>query len=673
MGVSPNWRLAPVVAALLIVDACASGDRPTAPRFGPEFAISDGAHGSGTQGFYFLPPMVAQPTFSGTFDADITTLNPQIAICDITDGPDNDCGGVGGTPAVIVFTTTSTPALTVNLTTEQYQVNWNTRAAGFDAGHTYRVHVTAGASGARRELGFADVLLTAEQAKNVATGDLIVLKDGRPLPIHFRIEGGIAGSVSVSAATPSVATGGTDLLTATVQDLHGASLVGAAVAWTVTAAPGVVASLEPGSASTNGSGQATTLLTAGTTSGTAVVAATSAGVSATATVTVLVAGFVVASVDAGQVHSCAVTDAGAGYCWGSNQFGELGDGGGPDASIPVPVAGGIAFATISTTFNYACGLTTSGRAVCWGNGRLGRLGNGSTTNQAMPGAVLGDHQFSSVSVGGVHACGLDLAGAAYCWGDNTNGQLGTETGETCLDLGALHPCSTQPVAVGGGLVFTSISAGFFHTCALTATGAGFCWGRNVLGSLGDGTVTTRRTPVAVAGGLAFGLIASGADYTCALTPAGVPYCWGSNLAGQLGLGPTRPFPRVPTRVVGNLEFTFLSASNENNVFGHTCGITTEHAAYCWGATEDGAVGAPTSETCPGFGGDPPHACVTSPVLVSGGVLFTSISAGLRHTCATAVSGEAYCWGGNYRGELGNGTSSFSSTPVRVSPPGSPIP
>src|SRR5947208_992819 len=286
MPVSLTSRVAWLVPALLIVEACASGDRPTALRSGPEFAISDAVHEGGTPGFYFLPPMVAQPPFSGTFDADITTLNPQIAICDITDGPDNNCGGAGGTSAVGVFTTTSTPAITVDLTTPQYQVNWDTRAAGFVAGHTYREHVAAGASGARRELGFADVLLTTGKAKNVATGDLIVLKDGRPLPIHFRIEAGIVGSVSVSAATPSVATGGTDLLTATVQDLHGAPLVTAPVAWTLTAAPGVVASLAPTSGPTNGSGQATTLLTAGTTPGPAVVAATSAGVSATATVTV---------------------------------------------------------------------------------------------------------------------------------------------------------------------------------------------------------------------------------------------------------------------------------------------------------------------------------------------------------------------------------------------------
>lgn len=276
--------------ALILVGGLAACNDATRPRMMPtlpQFAISDAAH-QGTVGFYFLSPMVAQPSFSGSFDGDIATLNPSIALCDITNGPEANCGSAGGTAAVAVFTTTSTPAITVNPTTAQYQVNWDTRAAGFLAGHAYRVHVTAGASGARRELGFADVLLTTtpQQAKNLATGDLITMKDGQPLPIHFRIETGIAGSVSVSAATASLATGGTDLLIARVQDLHGAPLASTSVAWAATAGSGVVASLTPTSGLTDGSGQATTLLTAGTTPGTAAVTATIAGVSATATLTV---------------------------------------------------------------------------------------------------------------------------------------------------------------------------------------------------------------------------------------------------------------------------------------------------------------------------------------------------------------------------------------------------
>src|SRR2546422_11716903 len=150
MAVSLTSRVAWLVPTLLIVEACASGDRPTAPRLGPEFAISDGVHEGGTPGFYFLSPMVAQPTFSGTFDADITTLNPAIAICDITNGPDANCGGSGGTSAVIVYTTTSTQAITGDLTTPQYQMNWKTRTAGVVARDTSHLGVTPGAEGNRR-------------------------------------------------------------------------------------------------------------------------------------------------------------------------------------------------------------------------------------------------------------------------------------------------------------------------------------------------------------------------------------------------------------------------------------------------------------------------------------------------------------------------------------------
>src|ERR1051325_6789957 len=190
------WTLA--LLSTLAAACTDEGNNFTALQPGPEFAISDAFHGGGTPGFFFLPPMVAQPAVSGTFDADITTLNPQIAICDVTNGPDVNCGGSGpnATPAVIVFTTTSTPPITLDPTTPQYQVNWKMRTADFAAGHTYRVHVTAGAPGTRRELGFADVFLTTTPGpgNKSATGDVIVVRDGRPLPIHFRIETGILGS-----------------------------------------------------------------------------------------------------------------------------------------------------------------------------------------------------------------------------------------------------------------------------------------------------------------------------------------------------------------------------------------------------------------------------------------------------------------------------------------------
>src|SRR2546425_1239584 len=284
-----RWLAAPW---LLAVAACSSDRHPTAPGPRPAFDISDAVHGGGTPGFFFLPPLVAQPTTGGEFDADIATLNPQVAICDVTLGPDVDCGGSseGATPAIVVFTTTSTSAITVAPTASAYSVNWDTKLDGFVTGHTYRAHVAAGGIGARRELGFADLLLTTSpgQVKDLATGDLISLNDGRTLPIRFRIESGIPGALAVTAASASIPTDGTDLITAMLQDLHGAPLAGATVAWSVTADVGAAGTppLDVTSGQTDAAGMTATTFRAGATAGTAVVAAAAAGLSGSATVSV---------------------------------------------------------------------------------------------------------------------------------------------------------------------------------------------------------------------------------------------------------------------------------------------------------------------------------------------------------------------------------------------------
>jgi alpha-tubulin suppressor-like RCC1 family protein len=380
-------------------------------------------------------------------------------------------------------------------------------------------------------------------------------------------------------------------------------------------------------------------------------------------------GFSFSSLDAGERQSCYVASTGVAYCWGSNSFGQLGNGGTSDASVPTVVSGGLTLGAISSTFNYTCALGSDGRASCWGQNRSGRLGDGTTTDRSTPVPVSGGLTFTSISTGGLHSCGLTSIGTAYCWGDNSFGQLGSSPAETCTTPFGTTPCSTTPAAVSGGLTFRAINAGFFHTCGLRDDGAAFCWGRGILGNLGTGTRTNAAAPVPVTGGLTFESLTAGAEYTCGLATGGVAYCWGVNSGGQLGLGPTNlSGVSVPTPVLGELRFVFLSAANENNIFGHTCGVAVGGAAYCWGGDLAGEIGAPTSETCPGFGGDAPHPCATSPVPVSGGLSFTTTAAGIDHTCGLAPSGDVYCWGGNNRGQLGNGTTTASSTPVLVSNP-----
>lgn len=264
---------------------------------------------------------------------------------------------------------------------------------------------------------------------------------------------------------------------------------------------------------------------------------------ATPTAVVMPAGLTFTSVSASIPYhvanpfTCGLTPAGTGYCWGGNDQGQLGDGSVATRPTPGPVAApaGVTFTSLGTGADHACGLTPAGTVYCWGaNNEGGQLGDGTTTNRltpvsvAMPPGVT----FAALGVGAHHTCALTPAGAAYCWGSNLRGRLGD---------GTLTDRPT-PTAVlnAAALTFTSIIAGYDQTCALTPAGLAYCWGRNVWGQVGDGTGTNRSVPVAVAmpPGESFTTLTAGWMYACGLTPSGAGYCWGLNNHGQLGDGTT---------------------------------------------------------------------------------------------------------------------------------------
>ena len=301
------------------------------------------------------------------------------------------------------------------------------------------------------------------------------------------------------------------------------------------------------------------------------------------------------------------------------------------------------WATISAGAAYTCGVTTSGTAYCWGEGGYGQLGNGTFTNSSpTPMAVSGGLTFATVSAGtSLTTCGVTTAGAAYCWGVNSEGEFGSGTATD----------SPTPVAVSGGLTFATVSAGTAYTCGVTTAGAAYCWGRNGFGQLGNGTTTSSTTPVAVSGGLTFVAVSAGPEATCGVTTAGAAYCWGRNGSGELGNGATTS-STTPVAVSGGLTFAAVSAVTQSN----TCGVTTAGAAYCWGVNFFGELGNGTTTSS------------ATPVAVSGGLTFATVSAGghFGATCGVTTVGAAYCWGYNLEGQLGNGTTTSSATPVAVS-------
>lgn len=391
------------------------------------------------------------------------------------------------------------------------------------------------------------------------------------------------------------------------------------------------------------------------------------------------------SVSVGVLTTCALDRAGRAYCWGSNFRGRLGTGDTAGRVVePRPVIDAPAqLRSISAGGRHQCAVDADGRAFCWGSNEAGQLGAGSINAVNNSTFVVGGHTFRSISAGLDHTCAVTPDGTAYCWGDNTFNQLGAGTAAPC---GAMveRPCRVAaPVPVAGGLRFTEVSAGRFHTCGLALDGAAYCWGSNQDGELGDPTVPIhcvglpagvaclRDFPVPVGGGLRFTQISAGGMHSCGVTANGAAHCWGlatpdpqtdaSALGNAMhaGFGGGARGSRVPVPVEGGFGFAEVSAGN-----GRSCGVTFDGQALCWGTNAFGQLGTgaidlsrsahPQAVRMPSAAG--------APVLHEG-----------EHGCAVSSTGRIWCWGGyNFFGELGSPPMSEPMVSAIVRPTPTPV-
>lgn len=346
-------------------------------------------------------------------------------------------------------------------------------------------------------------------------------------------------------------------------------------------------------------------------------------------------------VEAGFQHTCALTTAGAAYCWGNNEY--LQTGSTVDASCasgsrcvftPTAVSGGHVFTQIAAGGNMSCGLTTAGAVWCWGGGYGDEgtyLGNGTLSRSAAPVRVASDSVFASVTSVAGGGCALTTSGQAWCWGQN-GGYLGDGTTIN----------RPSPVAVGGALRFTRLVFHWSHRCGITTAGALYCWGDNRWGQLATGEVpfnnfgVTVTTPTAAIGGATYLDIAVGGSFTCAIRADGQTQCAGSNSAGQLGDDAMISHRGTLTAVSGGLVATQISTDEAS-----ACLLIASGNAYCWGSNWYGGLGIGTRSDY-GEG---------TPQLVLGGP-FTQISVGGSHTCAITPGQRLYCWGDAGRGAVG---------------------
>lgn len=379
----------------------------------------------------------------------------------------------------------------------------------------------------------------------------------------------------------------------------------------------------------------------------------------------------------GGSHVCARRENGEVLCWGGNGFGQLGDGrerghgdcasredgaDGYDCSAAPVTVRGVTASLIATNHGVQTCAVTSEGTECWGLEDVAGIGSDTRSERFRPELVEGFSPAVEIEATFSQLCARLSGGTVVCRGDNESGQLLQEGDE---------PRRTAEMLTGLTDVLEFDFGGSF-ACARTAD-ALRCWGANQDGQLGDGVVEHEscgidleaydcsRTPVDVAGLDAAGVVQVelGSRFGCALLDDGTVWCWGANAAGQLGDGTTES-TNEPQQVPGLSGVTQISAGPIN-----VCARLESGEVRCWGSNQEGQVGDGSFDGHSSCDVGTTIDCVTTPTAVGLEVDATAISVGSQTACALAEGGAVYCWGSNFRNQLGQPDRMRRATPTLV--------
>jgi prepilin-type N-terminal cleavage/methylation domain-containing protein len=342
----------------------------------------------------------------------------------------------------------------------------------------------------------------------------------------------------------------------------------------------------------------------------------------------------------GEHHTCYFKSDGTVWCWGENNYGQLGNGTYTNSLTPVQVTGLSNVAALYVGNYENCVVKIDGTAWCWGLNDSGQIGDNTTSNRSTPVQVSGLSSVLQLVPGDSTPCAEKSDGTLWCWGLNDSGQVGDNS------ITDRH----TPVHI----TFSNLKQMDQHShsaCAVKSDGTVWCWGLNAHGQIGDNTTTDRHTPTQVSGLTGATQVAVGHDQACAVKSDGTAWCWGLNDGGQLGDGTTTE-RHTPVQVSGLTRATQISSAGDQ-----TCAVETDSTVWCWGPNPNGGVGDGTTTSR------------TAPVQV--GLIAGVVHAGEDQTCAgktNGTNGTVWCWGLNDYGQLGDGTTTDRYTPIRSTLP-----
>jgi alpha-tubulin suppressor-like RCC1 family protein len=360
-----------------------------------------------------------------------------------------------------------------------------------------------------------------------------------------------------------------------------------------------------------------------------------------------------ASVSAGALFSLALDLDGNAWSWGYDREGQLGIGSFIYPSyrktpMAVRMPSGVRFTQVAAGSSHSLALDQNGDAWGWGTNHHGVLGDGSLANRSVPVRVVmpSGIVFTDVAVTTGYSLALDQHGAAWAWGNNDDGWP--------EDGGDLIRSAPGRVSMPAGVAFTNVSAGGWRgttfSLALDEAGHAWAWGGNGCGQLGDGTRDARSAPVPVTmpAGVAFTVLAAGGDHALALDQNGNAWAWGCNDDRQLGNdSDIDRWEPVPVHMPATVTFVGVAAAGS-----YSLAVDASGGAWDWGRTYRDR--------------DTPTLYGTAvPIDIPEGAHLVGVSTTGNHALALDADGIAWAWGDNMFGQLGDGSFSFSSSPVRV--------
>ncbi|MCX7736025.1 MAG: T9SS type A sorting domain-containing protein [Candidatus Kapabacteria bacterium] len=340
----------------------------------------------------------------------------------------------------------------------------------------------------------------------------------------------------------------------------------------------------------------------------------------------------------GYTHTVAIKEDGTLWAWGSNVFGQLGDGTTQDKSTPTQIGTATNWQSVACGNRHTIAIKGDGTLWAWGSNIAGKLGLGDYKDRSVPVQIGTESNWKEVACDMHHSIAIKGDGTLWAWGSNDYGQLG---------LGDYNHRSV-PVRIGTATNWQSVACGYYHTLAIKEDGTLWAWGYNYYGQLGDGTTEDEMIPTRIGTATNWKSIACASSHTIAIKDDGTLWAWGYNY-GQLGDG-TVSYMRTSPAQIG-------TANNWKNVacgYEHTVAIKGNGTLWAWGRNVFGQLGDGTSTQR------------NTPVRIGDATNWQSVVCGDYHTVAIKGDGTLWAWGRNeYYGQLGDGTTTNRTIPIQI--------